>query len=407
MLRILKKMSCELLNVFAKPKEVFIPLIIDNDESITVLVKKGDYVYKGQMIGRKKDGTKLGIFSSVSGVVEDIISKKYITGKLVKCVQIKNDFKEHYQEKRRERKNLNISSEEFIKILKENGIVSLSDGKIVYKMYEKKCRTLVVNAFEGDPYFNFIASLLHFHADEVLDAIDNIMKINGMDEAIFVLNSLDTISISSVNNYIGTYDRIKVVTLESDFISGFDECLLNRLGLKNSKVIVNDVLTIYAIYEALRYDVPLTQRIITIAGDGFKKPQNVLVKNGTSVLELVEFVGGYKRFNYNKMCLVSGNSMLGLSMEDDDFVVGLNLSGVLALKMPYEFVESPCIKCGKCIDNCPKNINPILIVNSSNHKKMLKKLDAHKCIGCGLCSYVCPSKIQLRDKILELKDGCK
>lgn len=400
MLRVNKKFNSSSLNLFLKPKEVFIPLIIDNSDSVTLLVKENDYVYKGQIIGRKKDESKLGIFSSVSGRVIDFVFKTYFDGRIIKCVHIENDFKECYESKRKERKDLVLNNNEFVDLLKTNGIVNLSSGEAIYKMYEKRCKTLVVNAFEGDPYFSSVAALLKVHTDEILEAIDAIIKINGMDDAIIVLNNLDNISVKCVNNYVGTYDRISLVCLDSDIISGNNECLINKLNLDKDKVIVNDIFTIYAIYEALRYDVPLLQRIITVGGDGVKKAQNVLVKNGTSALELIEFVGGYKRFNYSKMCLVAGSSFTGKSMENDDFVIGLNLSGILAIKMIDDLEESPCIKCGKCIEVCPKKLNPLLIMNS-NSEKVLKKLRVDDCTGCGMCSYVCPSNILVREKVKE------
>lgn len=400
MLKVNRKFNNCSLNLFLKPKEVFIPLIIDNSDSVTILVKENDYVYKGQIIGRKKDESKLGIFSSVSGKVIDFVTKKYFDGRLVKCVHIENDFKECYESKRNERKDLVVSNNEFLNILKTNSIISLNTGEVIYKMYEKRHKTLVINAYEGDPYVSSVAALLKVHTDEILEVIDAIIKINGMDDAIIVLNNLDNISVKCINNYIGTYDRINLVCLESDVVSGFDDCILRNLNLDNNNTLINDIFTIYAIYEALRYDVPLLQRIITVGGDGVKKAQNVLVKNGTDASELLEFLDGYKRFNYNKMCLVAGSSFTGKSMENDDFVIGLNLGSILAIKMFNELVESPCIKCGKCIDVCPKKLNPLLIMNSNN-EKVLKKLRVDDCTGCGMCSYVCPSNILVREKVKE------
>ena len=44
---------------------------------------------------------------------------------------------------------------------------------------------------------------------------------------------------------------------------------------------------------------------------------------------------------------------------------------------------------------------PSLIVNEDKKKKV-KYLD--KCLECGLCSYVCPSKIEVREKVIEFKE---
>ena len=57
----------------------------------------------------------------------------------------------------------------------------------------------------------------------------------------------------------------------------------------------------------------------------------------------------------------------------------------------------PCIKCGKCTMVCPANIMPVLIMENIDNINNLKKLKCNKCIGCSLCSYICPSKIEVRE----------
>ena len=79
---------------YKRPKYIYIPLISGNDKNITVLVKKGDYVYKGSIVGRRKGSLALPLYSSVSGNVVDIVSKPYLENDTVKCVVIENDFKE-------------------------------------------------------------------------------------------------------------------------------------------------------------------------------------------------------------------------------------------------------------------------------------------------------------------------
>ena len=57
---------------------------------------------------------------------------------------------------------------------------------------------------------------------------------------------------------------------------------------------MSNVSTIYAIYEMLKYNRPLTERIITITGTGIKKPVNVKVKIGALLSEIIENIDGYK-----------------------------------------------------------------------------------------------------------------
>jgi electron transport complex protein RnfC len=42
-----------------------------------------------------------------------------------------------------------------------------------------------------------------------------------------------------------------------------------------------------------------------------------------------------------------------------------------------------------------------------NNPKKAKVLNINKCMNCGLCSYVCPSKIEVREKIKAIKEALK
>lgn len=377
-----KKRSYGPLNFFLKPEYVYIPLIIAGSDNVTLLVKKGDYVYKGTTIARKRDESKLSIFSSVSGIVEDISIQKYHTNKDVKCVKIKNDFKECYETKRNENKNFSLTQEEFINILKKHSIIE--NNKIIYKLFEenKRYKSIIIDVKEIDPYITSSSILIKIHPDEILDTLDAILKITGSEECIILLDENDTQSINALSDYIGTYDRIRI-----------------EFNYKEKNSITLKIETIYAIYEAIKYDIPFMQKVITISGDGFKNPQNILVKNGTNAHELIESIGGYKRFNYKNMFLVSGDALKGKSMPNDNFIIGLESSGILAIKSFEDLEEKPCIRCGKCINICPQGLNPLMIIHLSN-----KKLNAQKCNECGLCSYICPSRIKIRDKIIKAKE---
>ena len=71
-----KSMSIkEKVGVYNKMKYVYIPLISGNDTNITKTEKKGDYVYKGTIVGKRKGNFRIPIHSSVSGTVIDYEEK--------------------------------------------------------------------------------------------------------------------------------------------------------------------------------------------------------------------------------------------------------------------------------------------------------------------------------------------
>ena len=64
---------------------------------------------------------------------------------------------------------------------------------------------------------------------------------------------------------------------------------------------------------------------------------------------------------------------------------------------PSLAVESPCIRCGRCIEACPMKLVPASI-DRFVRKDMFdeaEKLNALNCIECGSCAWVCPSRRNL------------
>lgn len=376
-----KKMSYGPINLYLKPEYVYIPLYILESNDVTILVKKGDYVYKGSIIARKRDENKLSIFSSVSGTVEDIIKEKNSQNKEVNTIKIKNDFKECYEIKRNENKNINISKNDLLKILKKHSLYE--KNKIIYELLNSNYTRIVIDANEPDPYITSREALLSNNTEEILETLDYLLKITSSEECNIIIDDKSIKSLEALNNYIGTYDRIKINNTE-----------------KKSKNLNLNIETIYAIYEAIKYDIPNLQKIITISGEGIKNPQNIIIKNGTKATDVINFIGSYKRFNPKKMFLISGDALKGTAMKNDNFIIDMNSQGILVIKAEEDLNEKPCIKCGKCINICPQKLNPLLLT----HLKNTKKLNIDKCTECGLCSYICPSKRNIKEKIKKAKE---
>lgn len=400
---------------YRRPKFIYIPLISGNDKNITVLVKKGDYVYKGSIIGKRKGKMSLPIFSSVSGTVLDIVPKTYLDGNTINCVVIENDFKEKIEIQPQPKEKINdYTKSEFIKILKNNGICGLGgSGFPTYVKYDTDMpiNTLIVNAVECEPYITADVIIMKEKAEEILETIDAIMDINGIKDCYIALKK-DSKILKLYQNYLGTYPRIKIVTVPNLYPAGWEKNLVkyikhvdyDNIPLEKG-IVVNNVSTIYAIYEALKLNKPLIERIVTFTGEMLKRPQNVYVKVGTPIREVIAGLDGYKR---NKdVILVAGGPMMGSALVDDDFVVTTNLNCILILKNNLKTEELNCLRCGKCVKNCPSHLSPVLIKDKLNNIEDLKCLHPEKCIECGLCSYVCPSKINIRKFVVEAKEKVK
>jgi len=151
---------------------------------------------------------------------------------------------------------------------------------------------------------------------------------------------------------------------------------------KDLGIVVNNVATIYAIGESLKGRF-LDSRIVTITGNTDKKG-NYKIKIGTDIKDIIETEN-----------LIIGGPMMGKKY-DNNFITPE--TSCLFINND-EFIETTCIRCGKCIKVCPVDLEPVLIKENVDNKEKLKQLDINKCISCGLCSYICPARIDLREII--------
>jgi len=398
------------IGVYNKMKYVYIPLISGNDTNITVAVKKGDYVYKGSVIGKRKGNLRIPIHSSISGTVIDYEEKYVSNGKKVKCVVIENDFLDAIEKEYVNNDITKYTKTEFIKTIRDCGVVGLGgSGFPTYVKYniDKKINTLIVNAVECEPYITADYVLLREKCEEILETIDAIREINNIDEAIIAIKSYNTELKEIIDNYIGTYLKISVVLVPNIYPMGWEKSLVKYIKKTDYEklpmekgIIVNNVSTIYAIYEALKYKKPLTERIVTFTGENLKRPQNVMIKIGTSASEVIQKVGG---LNKSEPTYVAGGPMMGNGIPTDDIIINTNDNCILVLDNIKEKIESTCMRCGKCVENCPAKLSPILINENLKKIEKLKKLEPNRCVECGLCSYICPAKINLREKVREAK----
>ncbi len=418
-----KQLNTELPTVrFVDPERVYLNLTTSRCKEYTLDVKAGDHVKLGQIIG-ERDGCffRQPVYATISGTVEDKVTMIDSTGIDVECITIRNDFKDTYHESITDRPDSVIekmTQEEMVEIIKEKAVVGLGGSgfpSYVKLATEETIHTVVINAIECEPYLSSDYRLIKDQPDEIFQGLSYIMQAVNAKQGIIAVKKTKTELIEVLEREAERFKHLNVsiAKLGDYYPQGWEvETFKNATGIKvpsgdlpmKHGLLGFNVSTTESIYEAIKHNLPITKRYITVNGDGVKFPQSIRTRVGTSVRELLKLCDGFVD-DADKLELVIGGPMMGTAVKSDNVVVTPTTTSVLVFR-PIEYKEEPCVRCGSCVYSCPVHIQPVSIMQAvkRNDVEAIKGLEANKCIECGLCSYVCTSKIPVTDYV---KDGKK
>ena len=397
-----------------EPKRVVIPMQQHIGAPCDPLVKVGDKVFVGQKIGEAKGFVSAPVHSSVSGEVKQIAIMPTAGGE-GQCIVIESDGLNVLHESVIPKGEINnLTGKEILAIIKEAGIVGLGGATFPTHVKlspppEKKIDTIILNGAECEPFLTADHRLMLESPEKIIYGLKAMMKVVDVETAYIGIENNKPDAIEVMKNAAKNESNIHVVGLVTKYPQGAEKQLINACtsrevpsgGLPmDAGVIVNNVATAAAISDAIQLGMPLIQRIATITGKGVKTPKNLLIKVGTSVKEIIEQCGGY---NTNPGKIILGGPMMGLAQYTDELPATKGTSGILILTQEDARLPEPdpCIRCGKCIEVCPINLQPLFLSAFSlqNMHETTEKYNALDCIECGSCSYICPSKRPLLQSI--------
>ncbi|MBR4979050.1 MAG: electron transport complex subunit RsxC [Clostridia bacterium] len=405
---------------FPSPAVVSIPMQQHIGAPATPLVKKGDAVKAGQVIGRFDSGLSCPVHASVSGVVKDVEMRPSYTGYgKTAYVIIENDFKDELSEevKPYDGDIFKAGAEDVIEKVKEAGISGM--GGAAFPTYAKissaigKAKDVIINCAECEPYITANHRLMSEEPETIVNGAKILKNALNVESVIFAVEANKKDAAKVLSKTIGDDKSLKVVILKTKYPQGDERQLIYALKgveLPAGKLpadvgcVIFNAETASAVYHAMKTGMPLIKRVVTVDGDAVNEPKNIRVPIGTSYEDIFNFCGGIKE---NIGRIISGGPMMGNAQWSYDSVVMKNTSAILALSEKDEKKpsEGNCIHCGKCVSVCPMHLMPNYLAAFSkvDNKEMCEKFNILSCVECGCCTYICPGRVPIVQHIRNTK----
>ncbi len=369
-------------------------------------VNKRDEVTEGTLIGEVKRGLGVPLHSPVSGKVKAAGVSAHPMRVSSPSVTIAVDHEA--PEVTYEKKDWSsMSSEELLGKVRDAGIIGIGGAGFPTHVKlsppaDAKIDLLLLNGAECEPYITADHRQMLEHAETVCEGAAVIMKILGVSQCKIGIENNKPDAIEAMTKAAAGFDGVEVQPMEVKYPQGSEKQLIQALtgrvvpsmALPSSVgVVVQNVSTATAIYDAVVLDKPLYEKVVTIAGNGIMKPANLMVKIGTKVQDIVDYLGGVKP-SLSKV--VMGGPMMGFAISDLNVPVTKTTSSVLFLSEDEidSTTHSACIRCGWCLDACPMGLEPkeIGLHVEADKAEDTEQFGVFDCFECGSCAYVCPAK---------------
>ena len=385
------------------------------------VVKKGDVVKVGTLLGEAGGFVSAPIYSSVSGKVNkvDVVLDASGLRRMAVVVDVEGDEWEEGIDRSTDLVTLadrpDLDSKTIVDKIKAAGIVGM--GGATFPTHVKLCpppgkvaECVIVNAVECEPYLTADHRLMLEHPDEILVGLQLVMKAVNVKKGYIGIERNKPDAIELMTEKAKQYPEIEVVPLKVKYPQGGEKQLIDAvIGRQvpappalpiDTGAIVQNVGTIFAIYQAVMKNKPLIDRIITVTGKSLSKPSNLLARLGTPFSQLIDECGGLPEDTGK---IIGGGPMMGKALLNIDVPMTKGSSGLLIMKEDEakRAEAEPCIRCAKCVGACPMGLEPYLLSKVSELRDWdaAEQDDITSCIECGSCQFTCPSHRPLLDYI--------
>lgn len=393
------------------PEQIVVPLQQHIGAPSECIVEKGSKVKTGQPLSKATKYVSVPVHASISGQISAIEMRPHPLGAKTMSVVIESDGNDTPYMDFSSRDNFeNMQIEEIKGKIQSAGVAGMGGASFPTHVKlsppsDQKIDTLIINGVECEPYLTADHRLMLERADDILQGVKILMRVLNVKRTIIGIEKNKPDAIQLMQKKTKKIKTIQILPLPVKYPQGGEKQLiqaaLNRQvpsgGLPmDVGCVVQNIGTALAVYEAVCFNKPLIERVVTVTGPGIVESKNVMVRIGTLFKDLIAFSGGYTSAA-GKM--LNGGPMMGIAQVTDEVPVIKGTSGILVLDKSSSgsIQEKPCISCARCVDICPMKLMPNFIATYVEYNQIenAKSFGLMDCMECGSCSYICPAKRHL------------
>ncbi len=406
------------------PKEVVLPLSQHTGKPAKPIVRAGDVVERGDMVGESDGFVSSPIHASAAGTVKGIELWPHASGVYQPAVVIDvAPYSAQVPRKRIIPEWHGLSRDQIVEAVRHAGVVGLGGAAFPthVKLVPPKdltIDTIIINGCECEPYLTTDHRTMVEYPERVHLGTRLMMTALGVSRAMIGVENNKPDAIEALKATLPTDLDVSVHGLTVKYPQGAEKMLIKALldrEVPSGKlpmhvgVVVHNVASVATIAEAFETGLPLVERIVTVTGPGVRRPANLIVPVGTKAGDLIAACGG---FTEDAREIVFGGPMMGAAVSGPDVPIMKGTSGVIVLTdADVKSQQSyPCIHCGHCLDACPVFLNPQILGQlgkAERYEEMVKDHHLMDCMLCGCCGYTCPSNIPLTQLFAMAKNYLK
>jgi electron transport complex protein RnfC len=386
------------------PALVLIPMVQHIGAACVPLVRKGDVVLAGQVIGDSDAYVCAPVHASVSGLVTAVEPMLCFGNRQVLTVSIKPDAQQRFHPDLAP--PVIVSRESFLKAVRASGLTGLGGAGFPahVKLNPPKGANLdlfIVNAAECEPFITSDYRECIEYPSRIIEGIRTILLWTGVERAVIGIEDNKPEAVETLRKACGGDGRITVQVLKSRYPQGAERVLIHTLTgrrVKTGKLpadvgcLVMNVTSVSFLQSYFETGMPLMRKRVTVDGPLIVRPGNMEAVIGTPLSDVFAACGG---LTGTPEKIIMGGPMMGVSMHSAEVPVIKNTNALLVMDHTLAGMppETPCIRCGRCAHSCPMGMLPMEInrVVVSRSWEELHAYAAMDCIECGCCSYACPA----------------